>query len=93
MALRHAVVNATRLPIDVWPAVRYHSVNEGEIEMEAEFCACCGEELEATEFDVCAVCADHPEWEYEDADTIDFFENRFDMETEAEYKLRKENRW
>lgn len=61
--------------------------------MEFETCGNCGNILEPTEFDVCAMCADDPEWEYEDAETIDYFENRFDMETEAEYRERKENRW
>lgn len=57
-------------------------------------CNVCGAELEDTEFYVCTFCADNfLDEDEEDAETIDFFVNRFDSETEAEYKVRKENKW
>jgi uncharacterized CHY-type Zn-finger protein len=52
-------------------------------------CDTCGKILEPTEYGECAECADANDT----ADFIEFMEERFDMETEAEYKLRKENRW
>lgn len=56
------------------------------------FCAHCGELLEDTEFGLCADCADSDD-DWEDEDEADFFENRFDMETEQEYKIRSGERW
>lgn len=55
-------------------------------------CNVCGADLEDTEFYVCTWCADNY-LDEEDDPTIDFFENRFDMETEAEYKARSGERW
>jgi len=54
-----------------------------------ELCPYCGTEMEDTEFGMCAECADS--FADEEDDLSDFFENRFDMETEAEYRERKAN--
>ena len=54
-----------------------------------DFCICCGAELEIGEFDECASCADANDY----GAMAEFMEERFDMETEKEYKERKENRW
>lgn len=55
-----------------------------------EQCPICGRDLEPTEFDLCAACTD----EQDLADDFEeYMQNRFDMETEWEYRVRKENRW
>jgi len=46
--------------------------------------------LEEGEFVTCGACDD--EIARQEAEE-DFYENRFDMETEREYQLRRENKW
>lgn len=54
-----------------------------------ERCMVCGEELEETEYFECAECADMADMD----NLAEYMEERFDMETEAEWLERKENKW
>lgn len=58
--------------------------------MEIDICAVCMAWLEEGEFVTCGACDD--EIARQEAEE-DFYENRFDMETEREYQLRRENKW
>lgn len=71
-------------------SILYTEVRKLGLEDEMpDFCICCGAELEIGEFDECASCADANDY----GAMAEFMEERFDMETEKEYKERKENRW
>ena len=55
------------------------------------FCLRCQERLESYEFDFCTQCSYQVAGDEDARD--EYFQNRFDMETEAEYQKRRENKW